>query len=73
LRRAPWTVSDVLEYELEMLAHGEGVVAPVSLESFHEQPHVAGGCLYCGIPVEREEPWCVTCAARHVPPDEAPR
>ena len=71
--RTAWTVSDVLEYELEMLAHAEGVVASVSLESFQEQPHAAGGCLYCRIPVEREDPWCMTCAARHVPSNEGPR
>ena len=65
----PRTVSDVLEYELEMLAHGEGVAASISLDSFHEGPPVAVGCLYCGIPVGSGERWCATCAARHVPPE----
>ena len=70
--QTPRTASDVLEYELEMIAHGEGVVASISLESFHEQPEVTDGCLYCGIPVASEESLCVTCAARHVPSDVVP-
>lgn len=73
---APRSISDILEYELAMLAagaseldeHFPGFLAAMCFPASNEVQHsIDGRCLYCAGEVGSGEDVCSACASRHVP------